>query len=260
MRSLLLGGLVATGASAAPGSKLVKECVAASERAQIARDELRFSEARRALLGCAQASCPAVVQADCAKWLTQLDADQPTVVLVVRQGDKDVTDPVTVQVDGVEVELKPGQALPVDPGARRITVTLGDGRAANEAIVAAVGERNRRLSFQLPAPPAPAAQAAVSRPVLTEPVATVAARPSPLVPALLSVGAVAGAVVFTSFGLLGNGALAPVQQAPCAATRSCDPMAVAPARALYLVADLGLIVGVAFAAMATWRWLAWAMD
>jgi hypothetical protein len=258
MRAAVLSFVVAMSAAAAPVSKQVKECVAASERAQVARDELRFSEARRALLGCAQATCPSVVQADCAKWLLQLEIDQPTVVLVVRQGDKDVTEPFVVQVDGAEVALKPGQPLPVDPGARRLTVTLADGRMATEAIVAAVGERNRRLIFELPV------RAVVTTPAALPSAAALAPalgpRPSPVVPVLLSVGAVAGAVVFASFGVMGNGALAPVQQAPCAASRSCDPNAVAPAKALYLVADVGLIAGAVFAALATWRWVAWASD
>jgi hypothetical protein len=257
-RAAILFGVVAVSASAAPVSKQVKECVAASERAQVARDELRFSEARRALLGCAQATCPSVVQADCAKWLLQLEIDQPTVVLVVRQGDKDVTEPFVVQVDGAEVALKPGQPLPVDPGARRITVTLADGRVATEAIVAAVGERNRRLTFELPVPAA--VSAPIAEPVIAVTAPALSTRASPVAPVLLSVGAVAGAVVFATFGVMGNGALAPVQQAPCAASRSCDPLAVAPARGLYLVADVGLIACAVFAALATWRWLAWASD
>lgn len=245
-------------AAAAPPNKQVLECVKASETAQTARDELHYDVARDALAKCTASACPPLVQTDCAKWLAQLDLDQPSVVIVTTVDGADATEGFQVAIDERALtSFRPGQPLRIDPGARRVTVTLLDGRKLTEKLVMNVGERNRRVTFsfvkvsqpvaEVPVPAKPAVEASLTKPE----------RAAPVVPLLLTGGTVVSVATFSLLGVLGNGALSPVLADPCASTRSCDPSRTQPAGDLYLGANIALGAAALFAALAVWQWIAW---
>ena len=245
--------LVPLGVFAAP-SKQVMECVQASEAAQTARDELKFNASRQQLKRCMASTCPSLVQTDCAKWLTQLDADQPSVVIAVRKGGVDVADGFSIEVDGAAVEARPGEAVRIDPGARAVTVRLAD-RSSTQNVVAVVGEKNRKMQFEFvdlePRADVVAVPAVVNRPIP-------AAVPSPALPVTLTAATAVSFATFAVLGALGNGALQPVASSPCAATRTCAPSSLEPARGFYLAADVALVAGVVLAGVSIWRWIAFA--
>ena len=248
--------LLTTLALAAAPNKQVLECVKASEAAQAARDELRYEAARGALAQCTAPGCPPVIQTDCAKWLSQLEFDQPSLVIVATRGGADVTDGFSVSVDDRPLEsFRLGQPLRVDPGTRRVTVTLRDARTLTESLVVNVGERNRRVVFAFASLEPRTQLEPAPRPVVTlQP----AERRAPVAPLLLTGGAVAGVATFAVLAIVGPGARSPVLSSPCAQTRTCDPALVQPARDLYLGADLALGAAIILAALATWQWISWA--
>ncbi len=261
--------LAVWGATALGAAPKTVECVTASENAQRQRDEFKFRDARLNLLKCVDERCPQVVKADCAKWLAQLQTDQPSIVVTTRVGGRDWLEVPSIAFDGVPVELKLGQPLDVDPGKHEIEVTLPDGRSNRQPFVAAVGERNRQVVFSFEAavsPDAPVVAAAPATAVTPNassgprPIELTAPAPAPSVPPsaiALTAGAVAAGVTFGILAGLGRAELGKVESQSCAATKSCDPASLGTTRSLYLGADIALGVGVVLAGLAVWRWLAW---
>src|ERR1700733_12585341 len=60
------------------------ECLEAHGRGQDQRDSGRLTLARQTFLTCAQSACPALVQADCARFGEELDRVVPTVSFAAR--------------------------------------------------------------------------------------------------------------------------------------------------------------------------------
>src|SRR5262245_9137461 len=58
-----------------------RKCSDAYVRGQEARIEEKLRVARDQLLTCAQRTCPSFMQAECAKWLTEVEAALPTIVI-----------------------------------------------------------------------------------------------------------------------------------------------------------------------------------
>ena len=82
MLSLSAVSLAARDARA--GDKVDKEaCFAAHEDGQAKRTKGQLAEAKAEFMTCSNAACPNAVRADCAGWVTELDAAQPTVMFVV---------------------------------------------------------------------------------------------------------------------------------------------------------------------------------
>lgn len=72
-------------------------------------------EAKQAMATCAARSCPALVQTDCAGWLTDIDREIPSVVLRVRVDGIERFD-ATVKMNGAEVADALGKPLALNPG------------------------------------------------------------------------------------------------------------------------------------------------
>src|SRR5437016_1157428 len=96
----------------------ITACVEASDKGQTLRDAHRLIEARDQFRACAQESCPALVQSDCATWLTAVEISLPTVVITVVDGAGARRVDASVSVDGWApwTEQLDGQAVPMNPG------------------------------------------------------------------------------------------------------------------------------------------------
>src|SRR3954471_15075674 len=99
-------------------AQLSKEaCVDAHSRGQDAREQGKISLARKLFLTCAQQSCPAAVQGDCARFADDLTNLQPTIVLVARDGNGNDLPNTTVYIDGALVATTiDGKPVDIDPG------------------------------------------------------------------------------------------------------------------------------------------------
>jgi hypothetical protein len=209
------------------------ECVLASTQGQELRQAGKLSAAKQAFDTCADASCPATVRTACTEWLEGVLNEVPTLIVVVRVDGEDRS-AARIALDGKPwlTELN-GTAQPLDPGEHDLFVEAGT-LSQTQHLVVNVGEKNRRVVFELKTPPKP---------------------PKSMDgPLGFTISAGAAVLVGTAFGIAGRVTQDQLTGSPCAATMTCDPGRVTTIRALYLVADIFFVVGVVSAGVAAWRW------
>jgi hypothetical protein len=120
------------------------ECLEAHGRGQDLRDAGHLTSARQTFLACAQSSCPAIIQADCARFSEDLDRLVPTVGFAARDpGGVDLPD-TTVYVDDqlVTMRLDDGKSYDLDPGKHVVRFAHG-GRETTVTVVLNQGEKGR---------------------------------------------------------------------------------------------------------------------
>lgn len=123
------------------------ECVEAHSRGQDARDKGQLTDAKRMFLLCAQSSCPALVQSDCAKFGDELSRTVPSVTFVARDGrGADLLD-TEVFVDGAvaAARLDEGKAHDIDPGKHSIRFVHA-GKEVVQTVVISAGEKGRQVA------------------------------------------------------------------------------------------------------------------
>jgi hypothetical protein len=137
-----------TSARAAPPSK--EECIDAHSKAQDARERGQLSDAKRLFMMCAQQACPALVQADCAKFGEDLGRSIPSVSFSARDGRGNDLPDAQVFIDGnlVASRLDDGRAHDVDPGKHSVRFVRGN-KETTVSVVFSVGERGRNISVTL---------------------------------------------------------------------------------------------------------------
>ena len=169
-RHLLVLVLVTTIGAPAFADELSKEaCVDAHSRGQDAREQGKLSLARKLFLSCAQSTCPALIQGDCARFADDLTRMQPTLSFVSRDGGGSDLPDTTIYIDGVltVTRLDDGKAHDVDPGPHTIKFIHG-GKDQVQTIVVGAGEKSRTVSATfgeavVPAALGPAARRQVDR-------------------------------------------------------------------------------------------------
>jgi hypothetical protein len=152
-------------------------CFAASEQAQLLRNDGRLRRAREAMRICAGESCPSQMRRDCAKWLGEVEATLATVVIDARDaGGRELTE-VRVSLDGEAfVDRLDGRPVEVDPGDHVFRFTTEDGRTREARQIIHAGDRLVRIDVVFDAAPPPVASA----PTLAAPPAP----PPPTVPVI----------------------------------------------------------------------------
>lgn len=230
-------------ASPAARADPVDVCVDHAEKAQVLRDEGKFRRARQELLACTESSCPAAVRTDCGRWLSEVEAATPTVV--VRAHDAAARDVgiLRVRVNG---ESRPdyldGRAFALDPGPQRLALDHAAGVVEVE-IVVREGERARVLDVLVPA-----------RPVATERSAPRKERPAPTTTWLLGAASLVATGAGVGLWAVGRGEWGDLR-AGCGATSSCASSDVDSSRAKLVVGDVLVAVGVVAAGAAIWTYL-----
>jgi hypothetical protein len=134
--------------SAFAGSADDDRCVASAERGQRERDEGRLVESRVLFSSCGGPSCPIVVQRDCLRWLAEVNARIPSIVVSVKDpADKDIVDG-EIFVDGRPLAAaNRGREHLVDPGKHLVVAKRAGWSDTSEEIV--VGERERGRNVRL---------------------------------------------------------------------------------------------------------------
>lgn len=179
-------------ASAKPAS----ECVRAANEGQTLRDQGKLLSAREELVVCARPECPKVVAAECRKWLEDVSARIPTVVVSLRDGaGADVS--ARILVDGkTSEEATAGRAISLDPGPHVFRAEADRGNA-ERSVVVRERESGQRVVLELPKTIAPpSAPPAPKREPVTE-----THRPVPTFTWLMAGTAVIGAGVGTVFAI-----------------------------------------------------------
>lgn len=238
-RRLCSGAVLVAATWAAPAwATDAAQCASAYEAAQELRAQTKLREARNQLLSCAQAQCPAFIKKDCSKWLAEVDAALPTVVLGARAKGQDLVD-VEVKVDGdLLAESLDGKAVPVDPGPH--TFTFESAEWGKKEIRYVVKEGKKSQSIEVELAPAETGGGEPGGGDTGASVSTKDASDKTLAYVLLGVGVV-GLGGFAYFGLAGN---AEKDDLACADTKTCTDEELSPIEQKYLFADISLGVGV----------------
>ena len=174
------------------GSAASAACARSAEQGQSLRDEGKLTKSREAFAACLRPECPKVIATECASWLDDVTARQPSIVVVVKTArGADVTD-AKVYVDGtLRADAALGRLIVLDPGAHVVRAEVG-GKMLEETVVVREREKDRRVVLAPPAPPQPPSVGPIEKPVRL-----VEERPIPVVAYVLS----GVAVVIGSFGV-----------------------------------------------------------
>jgi hypothetical protein len=215
------------------------ECLDAHSRGQDLRDAGRLTSARQTFLACAQSSCPALIQADCARFSEELDRLVPTVGFGARdQGGVDLPD-TSVYVDDqlMTMRLDDGKSYDLDPGKHAVRF-VHEGHETAITVVLNQGEKGRSVVATF-ADPAEAARSTPSLP----PAAAQGRRPAgPLVVAGLGAAAMVTGAVLVVVGLKEVPSDCAVGSGQCTAPPG-DP-SIEQARRGVSLANVGLGVGI----------------
>jgi hypothetical protein len=255
-------GMAARAGSADGADNVKRECVQSATRGQRLRDEGKPLAARSQFLVCVQAACPPVIRSHCGRWLEEVGAAIPTVVVRARAGSAghpiDITD-VEVVADGTKAaDSLDGRPLPLEPGEHTLRYARAGSPPIEERILLVAGEKNRYLTVDFPGDgsrpavaPAPPGAPATHHSTGDTPNPP---EPAPIRPAawvFTGLTVVAGAS-FAYFGVTGKSQLDGLR-ASCAG--HCGSSDVYSAWDKLIVADVSLGVGVVSAAAAAWFFL-----
>ena len=150
-------------------------CIDAATHGQKVRDDGRWLEAKASFLTCASVACPGIVRAECARWLADIDAQLPSVVLGARTAAGADLTAVRVTMDGQPfVTELDGRPRGLDPGAHHFRFEDRGGRITTADVVVRAGESARVVVATFAdAAPAPAPAPAPSAPSSSEARSTV---------------------------------------------------------------------------------------
>lgn len=244
---LTAAGLALAGsAGAAPPTK--DECVEAHSRGQDAREKGQLADSKRLFLLCAQSSCPALVQSDCAKFGDELGRTVPSVSFVARDAKgSDLVD-TQVYVDGVltQSRLEEGRSHDLDPGKHTIRFVHA-GKELTQSAVISAGEKSRAIVAVFGDAAGSTASTPAKGPVVEEP----ASGSRPIAP--LVVAGVGGVALIVGSVLLATG----LGAVPSNCSRDTHECAASPgdgsfddAKSAVGRANLGLGIGIGGAVVA----------
>ena len=251
-RSVVLHALapfaVATGiflaSSAAKAAPSKEQCVASHGTGQDLRARGQLAQARQEFLSCAQASCPTLVQADCARFGEELGRMVPTVTFAARDsGGADITDTQVYVDDRLVAQRLEGKTYELDPG-KHVVRWVHQGKETTETVVLNQGEQGREILATFGGAGAAKPGDSGAAPSQTVPAAPESHK-SLLPIALVGVG---GAATVTGVILLAVG----LGKVPSSCSLSSNTCTAAPGDAVFgtahngvVLADVGLAVGVA---------------
>jgi hypothetical protein len=134
-------------APAANGQDTVRVCIAASTDAQTLRKQGKLLDAREQLIACARDACPPIVRSHCARWLSEVEAAIPSIV--VRAEDASGADSIgaRVSIDGHPGKLD-GQPVRLDPGQHAVAIESDGGARKEERLLLVEGETSRRVTLR----------------------------------------------------------------------------------------------------------------
>jgi hypothetical protein len=182
----------------------VTECLSASNLSVSLRSAHKLREARTQLLVCAAGSCPDEVRTECLRRLDLVRVALPTVVFEVKDGAGHELGDVKITMDGeVVASLLDGSAITLDPGSHEFTFDAAGQPPVTETLILHEGEKNRRETVVVGAPPKPPESPAIAPPPPTGPGGTGEAAPASGAHTLRLAGIVTGGAGLLGLGLGG---------------------------------------------------------
>jgi hypothetical protein len=130
-----------------------QQCLRTAEQGQQLRDDGKYRRAREAFAACSRSVCPAMVQSDCVKWLRDLEAQSPSVVIMAKDDKGNDLTAVTVTVDGAPLtNTLDGRPVLVDPGQHKFHFEAQGFPPVDDQVVIYAGEKSRAISAQFHSP------------------------------------------------------------------------------------------------------------
>jgi len=215
-----------------------RTCVTASTDGQTLRKDDKLLEAREKLLVCADDACPTVVHSHCTRWLSELEAQIPSVIVRVKDATGGDVLGVSVKVDGNDAEL--GRPQMLDPGQHTVTVVRGTVNLEKRFLLVD-GDKGHVVTLELPASASTPADGTVS--------SDTAATSSPHGAGRIPVGAWVlggvGLVAIGSFAYFAVQASNDLSSLRATCAPACTSSQTSTGRTHALVADLSLGIGIA---------------
>ncbi len=128
------------------------ECVTAHEEGQVARREGHFSRAREAFATCQRDACPAAIRSRCSEYARDLEAAQPTVVVVARDATGADAGGARVSIDGAQPVDVSGMGLRLNPGKHTFAVTAPGLLPAEKTVTLSEGIKGMQAVITLDPP------------------------------------------------------------------------------------------------------------
>lgn len=214
--ALLLPSIVFAGPAGA--DPIVERCVEAHHDAQTARRDHHLAIAKTELATCAQAGCPRLIASDCQRWLSEVDAQLPSVIV-------SANDPAArLYIDDTPVAAD--RAIDVDPGPHRFRAEAPGKLPADQTVDVTTRDQHVELALVV-GPVAPVAPVPVHR---------------SRVPYLLGGIGVVGLGVAAGFGGAGLVERGRLDDRHCAP--NCPPAEVDTIHRNFAIADIALGLGV----------------
>jgi len=144
--------ILALSAAPARAERLADEraCVTAFKKAREHEGSGKLQESKDQLMSCAQAPCSSFIRQQCSSKYNQLEADTPSVVLIVTDASGSPRGDITVRMDGeVFAQQLDGRALSVDPGMHEFSFAADGVVFATQKIMIVQGQRNRFITALL---------------------------------------------------------------------------------------------------------------
>lgn len=241
-----------------------KECARAYIQGQELRQATKLERARERLLVCAQRSCPGFMQAECTRWLADVERALPTIVIDARDASGAAVEVKALWIDGERRDAPGASAMPIDPGEHTFRIEAADGASAAARAIVREGDKSRAIvitaSGNSPSPPAGVALARDASPRDGAPLAARAGDDAE--GSASSRGLPAGAYVLgglaalglASYGYFGITGLTKQLDLKSSCSPHCSEDDLSTLRRDYLAADISL--GVALVAGAAFAWIA----
>src|ERR1700729_2803743 len=133
MKAASLAALVAFAllSPSARAEDTVHVCIAASTAGQTLRKQGKLLAARDQMIACARDACPAIVRSHCARWLSEVDAAIPSVVVRAEDAAAGAAIDARLSIDGRPGKLD-GQPVRLDPGEHTLSIENDHGARKDE--------------------------------------------------------------------------------------------------------------------------------
>jgi hypothetical protein len=227
------------------------ECVAAYQQAQVSRQDGDLLKAEQELVSCAGADCPDAMQADCSRWLDEVQTALPSVVFrALTPSGADIAD-ARVELDGQPERALDGRGIALNPGKHQVVVRAPRFAPRTLQVQFVEGQKLRQQALTL-YPVAGGAAFSDSTTRTPGHSANPAQRRLTVVQWVGASSAVAGGLGFTYFGLKARAGESDLDG--CSPT--CSTSAVADVKRNYLVANVSLGLGLTGLAVAAVQYLA----
>jgi hypothetical protein len=228
-------------------SNTKNECVASYQQAQVSRQDGDLLKAEQELVSCAGGGCPDAMQADCSRWLEEVQTALPSVVFrALSPNGADITD-ARIEVDAQPERALDGRSITLNPGKHQVTVRAPHFAPVTLQVQFVEGQKLRQQALTLhPISDSPSASSSLTQTAAAG--SNTAERRFTVVQWVGVSSAVAGGLGLTYFGLKARAGESDLG----ACSPTCSKGAVANVKQNYVAANVSLglaLVGLAVAAV-----------